>query len=358
MKKINKPMVSVIIPVYNTEKYIRQCLNSIICQTYTNLDIIIVIDGSPDNCGKICDGYAARDSRIRVIHKSNAGVSEARNDGINAAKGEWISFVDSDDWLELDYYKTLIESVEGKEADIFFSGGAIRSFPQNEIECHSIRKSFLLKKGENDEWDRFLIKTLFAYVDDDILNGRYAFAVCWNVLYHKNFLLENGLWFDRSLPLLEDVLFNFMALDQAKTVAGCTYIGYHYRKENDLSASGRVNNQYLEKMYLFYDKFISYKPLEKQSETVKQGIHALTLHLFRKSLYHCFFQNERRNNGSHNDDLRKEKKRFLVQQAVYGGNNPYLYKREKILKLILHFPGILPLKVFYEMDRRYPSGNR
>ena len=102
--------ISVIIPVYNVEPYLRKCLDSVINQTYRNLEIIIVDDGSPDNCGAICDEYAARDDRVIVIHKKNGGVSAARNDGIRIASGKWITFVDPDDWCEPDYYEMLISS--------------------------------------------------------------------------------------------------------------------------------------------------------------------------------------------------------------------------------------------------------
>ena len=97
-----KDLISVIVPVYNVEKYLNKCLDSIISQTYTNLEIILIDDGSTDNCGKICDEYASKDKRIKVIHKENAGVSSARNYGIQCATGDWIMFVDSDDWIEFD----------------------------------------------------------------------------------------------------------------------------------------------------------------------------------------------------------------------------------------------------------------
>jgi len=103
-----QPLLSVIIPVYNAEKYIERCLNSVVGQTYENLEIILVDDGSPDNSGKICDAYAVKYPGIRVIHQQNYGVSTARNNGIDAAAGEYITFVDPDDWLEQDMYRTMM----------------------------------------------------------------------------------------------------------------------------------------------------------------------------------------------------------------------------------------------------------
>lgn len=106
------PLVSVIVPVYNVETYLRQCLDSIIGQTYSQLEIILVDDGSTDSSGAICDEYARLDSRIHVIHKANGGLSSARNAGLDIALGEYISFVDSDDWLELEMYQELVSIME------------------------------------------------------------------------------------------------------------------------------------------------------------------------------------------------------------------------------------------------------
>ena len=99
------PKISVIVPVYKVEPYLRKCLDSIVNQTYRNLQIILVDDGSPDNCGKICDEYAARDRRIEVIHQENGGISAARNAGLNLADGDYIGWVDSDDWIEPEMYE-------------------------------------------------------------------------------------------------------------------------------------------------------------------------------------------------------------------------------------------------------------
>ena len=104
-------LLSVIVPIYKVEEYLQKCVDSIINQTYTNLEIILVDDGSPDNCGKICDEYAAKDERIVVIHKANGGLSDARNAGIEIAKGEYLGFVDSDDYIAPDMYEVLMEDM-------------------------------------------------------------------------------------------------------------------------------------------------------------------------------------------------------------------------------------------------------
>ena len=111
MNNNNKPTISVIVPVYKVEKYIRKCIDSILNQTYQNIEVILVDDGSPDNCGKICDEYAYLDKRVRVIHKKNGGLGSARNVGLGLAKGQYIMFVDSDDYLTKDSIGTVLKAI-------------------------------------------------------------------------------------------------------------------------------------------------------------------------------------------------------------------------------------------------------
>ena len=120
MTKVSKkePLISIVVPVYKVEEYIDRCIQSITNQTYENIEIILVDDGSPDNCGKICDSYAKKDKRIKVIHKENGGLSDARNAGIEKANGKYISFIDSDDYIEKDYIKILYKAIDQEDIDI------------------------------------------------------------------------------------------------------------------------------------------------------------------------------------------------------------------------------------------------
>ena len=115
---MNYYLISVIVPIYKVEKYLHKCIDSILAQTYTNLEIILVDDGSPDNCGKICDEYAAKDSRIKVIHQPNGGLSAARNAGLDIATGDYIGFVDSDDYIAPDMYEKLYNALVKNDADM------------------------------------------------------------------------------------------------------------------------------------------------------------------------------------------------------------------------------------------------
>lgn len=132
----NNKKLSIMVPVYNVERYIRKCLDSLVNQTYKNLEIILIDDGSPDNSGKICDEYALQDNRIKVIHKQNGGVSSARNSGLTVATGDYVCFVDSDDWVALDAYDKLLKYFEEYNVDAVFLGFYIYR-GANDIETFS-----------------------------------------------------------------------------------------------------------------------------------------------------------------------------------------------------------------------------
>ena len=115
---MKKHLVSIVVPVYNVEKYLKRCVDSIINQSYNNIEILLVDDGSTDSSGKICDDYLKKDSRIKVIHKQNGGLSDARNFGIDKSTGDYLSFIDSDDWIEKDMIMNLFNSIINEKSDI------------------------------------------------------------------------------------------------------------------------------------------------------------------------------------------------------------------------------------------------
>lgn len=167
-----KALISIIIPVYKVEKYLEKCIQSVIKQTYENLQIILVDDGSPDNCGKICDEYAKKDHRIEIMHKSNGGLSDARNKGLEIAKGEYIGFVDSDDYIESDMYEVLYNLLKQSNADVsicnFYTVSQGKSAIKNvdngikEYNRIEILKEILLDNNiQSYAWNKLYKKKLF-----------------------------------------------------------------------------------------------------------------------------------------------------------------------------------------------------
>ena len=139
------PLISVIVPVYNIEHYIARCVQSIINQDYPNLEVILIDDGSTDLSGKICDDFLEKDTRVKVIHKINGGLSSARNTGLDVALGKYISFIDGDDWVQKDFYSTLLTKIRDNDADII----SCNSNSVNDDEA-------LLKLGDDSNTDYYL----------------------------------------------------------------------------------------------------------------------------------------------------------------------------------------------------------
>ena len=224
---MEQPKISIIVPVYKVELYLRKCLDSIVNQTYHNLEIILVDDGSPDGCGAICDEYAEKDSRIIVIHQKNAGVSAARNAGLDIATGEYIGFVDSDDWIELDMYAYLMELALTFDAHISQCG-----YYFDEENCSTqmyTTSENQMAQGGNS-----------SFSSDDWHKLSHA---NWNKLYRAD--VVNDLRFDKDYAFGEDILFNVQLIQRTKKVCFGSQAKYHYVQRQGSACYQPITLEYL-----------------------------------------------------------------------------------------------------------------
>lgn len=219
-------LISVIIPAYNIENYIAKTLDSVLAQTYENLEIIVVNDGSMDGTGSVINAYAARDSRIKAIHKENGGVSSARLRGVKEATGEWIGFVDGDDYVEPDMYARLLENARKYHAQISHCGYKM-VFPSGKID-------YYYNTG------RTVIQTEKQGCTD-LLEGKYVEPGLWNKLYRKELFAGLEEWLDTSIRINEDLLMNFYLFRQAKLSVFEDVCPYHYVLRKGSAATSRVN---------------------------------------------------------------------------------------------------------------------
>lgn len=230
---MNYPIkISVIIPVFNVESFLPQCLTSVINQTYSNLEIILVDDGSTDLSGQICDEFAMSDGRIRVIHQENSGVSSARNAGIELATGEYLTFVDSDDWLEADMYQCMAQVLQETEGlDVVMCDFVLEKTGESENITANIRGGKYKKKD--------IIKELYPNLLVTADLGRLPIVATWNCLFKKELLLFNKITFDVSLKYAEDYLFMAEIIISANSFYYLKdNFHYHYR-QYDASRSKR-----------------------------------------------------------------------------------------------------------------------
>lgn len=225
-----KPKASIVIPVYNAENCIREAVDSVLAQTEPRLELILVDDGSTDTSGAVCDEYGAHDPRIRVIHQVNSGVSAARNAGIDAACGDYIGFVDGDDWIAPNMYERLLREAERTEADVVmcdtvtvFSHGRTRADTISQIEGNTVLERTDLKPS---------------------LLLEMAGSVC-RCLYDAKLIRSAGLRFPPGLKFSEDRVFNLYAFGNANKVA---YVkeAYYYRRMHAESAVHRFHRDYFE----------------------------------------------------------------------------------------------------------------
>ena len=235
-------LVSVIVPIYNVDNYLKECIESIQNQTYKNLEIILVDDGSTDTSGKICDEYAKKDTRINVIHKKNGGLVSARKAGISVAKGFYAAYVDGDDWIESDMYEKLVSEI--KSADVIISG-VIRNY-----------KNYISYE-KNKVVDGF-------YIGDDLKNRIYnnmiytgkfyergIIAHIWNSLFKKDLLLKNQMKISDDIRIAEDIACLYPSLLDAEEIVVISNCFYHYRMR-DNSMMGSRDREELWRFELLY----------------------------------------------------------------------------------------------------------
>lgn len=232
------PQVSIIIPVYNVESYLRQCLDSVISQTFTNWECILIDDGSNDNSGKICDEYANNDSRFRVFHKTNGGVSTARNFGIDKATSEWITFIDSDDWIEKDYISIMFN--DNQNSDLSMQGYKIVSHRGNEV----------IHKFENSLYTSDILSVFCESEYKNIINSPVS------KLFKTNIIRKYNIKFDKSISYGEDHIFVLEYLKHVNVVYISNAFEYNYYQDDSVSLTRKPihSNQLISYMLLAYNK--------------------------------------------------------------------------------------------------------
>jgi len=263
---MNNPLITVIVPIYNVEQFLPRCIESILCQTYNNIEIILSEDGSPDGCAVICDEYAKKDSRIIVIHKSNGGLSDARNAGIEIAKGEYLTFIDSDDFITPDYVETLYNLCKKYECKIsvaswyIFPEGTDPVIPKiNDKELHFMNIEALENMFYQENFDN---------------------SACVK-LYHKS-LFESGVRFPKGL-LFEDLLTTFKYILLSDGVAYSNKQIYYYMfRSNSIEGAAFSEKKMNSAIKVFKTMKEHENELSAVSDALKSKLVSFCFHLLLK----------------------------------------------------------------------------
>ena len=339
--------ISVIVPVYNTEPYLRKCLDGIVNQTHRNLEIIIVDDGSPDNSGAICDEYANRDNRIKVIHKKNGGLSAAWNDGIAMATGDFITFVDSDDWVDTFLFEKLLEAPLSNKADVIVAN----KYYEERIESNKTVEKVYFDSPfvfENGKGKTYLQTALLAIVDGK--QKLPKMPTVWNKLYRTSFLKTEHISFNSEIRagLGNDTLFNFIVFGKAQTVSSVDCAGYHYRFMDE-SATRKFAPNRPEEAHIYLDTFHHYIVDDENHMNLQKAFDAHSLVFLRGNFVYCYFNPKNTAcNRTIAKSIKQMKKLPRYRDAIFSHNNRYLTGRQIVLKYALRQPFIWPLRILFD----------
>jgi len=296
MEVSNIPLISIIIPIYNVAPYLPRCIDSILRQTHTNIEVILVNDGSTDASGNICDEYARMDGRVQVIHQKNSGVSAARNTGIDAASGEWFGFIDSDDWIEPQMYEKLWQTATVNNGLVSFCGTVIHLNDTEEGKQYCIFPDLPPRISKQQ------------YFEYGLLNISFAASACTMLFNRKVFNEDKAIRFDITIRHWEDYFLVAQCLKKVEWFAYIPQAMYHYCKREDSASESFLNQKMLNDASQVYTSIIEmFKPASRYIAHLIQlqyatlviswllrtstthGYDATLISQLRKKVYRCAF---------------------------------------------------------------------
>lgn len=341
-------MISVIVPVYNVEKYLRQCLESLSAQTLDDIEIIIVDDGSPDGCPAICDEYAAKDARMKVVHKENGGLLSARKAGFAASKGDYIGFVDGDDWVEPDTFLNMYNAVREYSPDMVLSEFLCDYGDRAEPSEQCFEESF---------YDRVrLEKEIFPVM---LFDGRfYSFGVnpnCWSKLVRRELIDKNLLPVDERIRMGEDAAFIYPCLLDSQSAVCIKNPTYHYRITGQ-----SMSTAYDEKLKDIV--LLPYKRLKEKNAASDFDISS-QLDYYLLYMVNFLLRNEAKKSNSHSKQERREVIENIcadvdIRSAAAHVNMGKLPMHTKLLVTALRRGSVFMTEKYVEFLRIYLGGKQ
>lgn len=261
---MEEPLISVLVPIYKIDRYLGICIESLLNQTYKNLEIILVDDGSPDRCPEICDLYASKDERIKVIHKNNGGLVSARKAGLKVASGSFIGYVDGDDWVGPGFYYSLYSSIKESDADIAIAGFSRDLFSSTKNILNAIPSGIYEGKALD-----VVKKKMIA---DGAFYRHGITTYLWNKLFKREVIEQYQMMMDERITIGEDAATIYPAIMGCKKIVITDNCAYHYRQREDsmLKTATNHDNEHLKVMYLHDYMKESLKEWSNQYDLLRQ----------------------------------------------------------------------------------------
>lgn len=328
---MSSPKISIVIPVYNVEQYLSECLNSILAQSYRYFEVIIIDDGSPDNSGIICDAYAEKDSRIHVLHQKNSGVSVARNNGIRLSQGEWITFIDSDDWVDENYLESFNLFAE---CELSIQGHkTFKNVGQSIIEVRDF-----------EEVEISLSKDYKSIAKNNLL----SYGTICSKAYRKDIIKKYKINFKESISYHEDHIFFLQYLQHINNVSLHESVGYNYRITNNASSLSRKTHSWIklnDSGNMMFGELLLLPFFKCLSNSYKKEMTTYCL-LPKISACRVLFMSKNGSDSEKNKDFKIIINDIKVIRQYYCP----IELKNKILKICL-IGGYLPTKIYYRISR-------
>ncbi len=305
--------ISIVVPVYKVEGFLPKCVDSLLAQTHKDIEVILVDDGSPDNCGKLCDEYAQKDSRVKVIHKANGGVSAARNSGYELATGEWVIFCDSDDWMEADACEKMIAYGEKNSLDVVI--GDVRIIEEESTrDVPLFNKEFCVDtKEEKDALIRTVLCKFYCPYPTELGVKEGLYGGPWNKAVRRSLLEENGICFDiRVNGLYDDLLYTAYIFAHANRIGYTKAIVYNYRYVAG-SITRRYNPRIVETNNRIFESWMEFFEKFEQNGEYSKAYHQVVLRRLKGTLNTYYF----------NEKNETDKKTQLKQLGAMLKTSPY-----------------------------------
>lgn len=309
-----KPLISIIVPLYNTPKDLFfACIDSVTNQSYKNWELIVIDDGSSNYDESAWKKVIKKDDRIIVIHQSNLGVSASRNKGIVCSRGEYITFIDSDDWIDMDFLNTFIQRIEMIDYDICICGALVEKDNDTIINEFYNRDIIKCDASEKYEFQSQLICRGISKFYPPIVN----IGVPWGKVYKKSFLIEKQLYFKQGIKRMEDNLFNLYAFKEANNISYINKRMYHYRKLST-STSGEYCSSIINDFRPFLNELENFVVKEKNDQWI-QGANKRRITSINSYMKSFFFHPH--NGVSFSEKIRSLKEFISTREIVNASNN-------------------------------------
>lgn len=343
---MHSPYISFIVPVYNASRTLEHCIKSLLTQTYDNFEIVLVDDGSVDGSSKICDDFAQKENRVVVFHQKNAGVSAARNKGLELACGKYVTFVDADDWIDSNVCETFVKACEKQDYDLFcFS--AIYSSQKKDVLSLLLPGDVELFSQKQKEELLCKMMTPWAPWYSFNCNTRFAGSV-WAKFYRAEVIKNSDIQFSLETIVSEDVLFNVLSFDFFDKIGYSTKAFYHYRVQDD-SAQNRYRPNSMKYFGFVIDQIQQWLEEKRKDLNVKDCANTLFVHYLFGALKEDYFHKNKPNKTFASSELNEVLSQEKYKSVLENVKSEYFTLSERILVRLLRHKMVRCIKLLMKI---------